>query len=57
MKAQSASTRFGLAMVPTYLLLATAPFALLFIARYGITRGRWREVQVALAARRLNPAD
>ena len=55
-KAQSAATRFGLAMVPTYLLLATAPFALFFIARYGITRARWREVQAALAARRLSPA-
>jgi GPH family glycoside/pentoside/hexuronide:cation symporter len=51
-KVQSASTRFNLAMVPTYLLLATAPFALLFIARYAIDRKRWREIQTALAAKR-----
>jgi glycoside/pentoside/hexuronide:cation symporter, GPH family len=52
---QSESVRFALAMVPTYLLLATAPFALYFILRYGITRERWRQTRAALDARRESP--
>jgi Na+/melibiose symporter-like transporter len=44
-------TKFQLAMVPTYLLLAMAPLALIAISRYGITRERWRETRSALAAR------
>jgi GPH family glycoside/pentoside/hexuronide:cation symporter len=51
---QPESVRFALAMVPTYLLLATAPFALYFILRYGITRERWRQTRAALDARRLS---
>ena len=50
--AQSEATKFLLAMVPTYLLLATAPFALFFVLRYGITRERWRQVRAALEERR-----
>jgi len=53
---QSESVRFALAMVPTYLLLATAPFALYFILRYGVTRERWRQTRAALDARRESPA-
>jgi GPH family glycoside/pentoside/hexuronide:cation symporter len=51
---QTEATKFHLAMVPTYLLLATGPFALLFILRYGITRERWRQTREALEARRLS---
>jgi Na+/melibiose symporter-like transporter len=48
---QTAAVKFQLAMVPTYLLLAVGPLALFAISRYGITRARSRETQVALAAR------
>jgi GPH family glycoside/pentoside/hexuronide:cation symporter len=51
---QSEATRFQLAMVPTYLLIATAPFALLFLSRYRITRARAKEIREALAAARLS---
>ena len=50
---QTEAARFQLAMVPTYLLLATAPLALLFLSRYRLTRSRWKETREALAARRL----
>ncbi len=49
---QTEATRFLLAMVPTYLLLASAPFALFFISKYGITRQRWRQVKDQLQERR-----
>lgn len=51
--AQSEEVKFNLAMVPTYLLLATGPFALLFILRYRITRERWRQTQEALKKKRM----
>jgi glycoside/pentoside/hexuronide:cation symporter, GPH family len=50
--AQSEATKFHLAMVPTYLLLAAGLGALLAIWRYPITRARWLEVRRALDARR-----
>jgi Na+/melibiose symporter-like transporter len=50
--AQTALVQFRLAMVPTYLLIASVPAVLLAIFRYGITRKSWREVQTALQARR-----
>lgn len=50
--AQSEEVRFRLAMVPSYLLIATAPFAVYFILKYGITRERWRRTREALEARR-----
>jgi glycoside/pentoside/hexuronide:cation symporter, GPH family len=49
---QSEDVRFRLAMTPSYLLLATAPFALFFILRYGITRERWRQIHEALELKR-----
>jgi GPH family glycoside/pentoside/hexuronide:cation symporter len=51
---QTDKVKFALGMVPTYLLLATAPFALYFILRYNITRERWRETRAALDVRRLS---
>lgn len=56
-KVQTEATRFNLGMVPTYLLLATGPFALFLIARYSIDRARWREIQEGLASRRRIAAD
>jgi GPH family glycoside/pentoside/hexuronide:cation symporter len=52
LRVQSEATKFQLAMVPTYLLLATAPFALFFILRYGITRERWTQIHAELERRR-----
>lgn len=51
-KVQSEATRFHLAMVPTYLLLAAGVGALAAIWRYPITRARWLEVRAALDARK-----
>lgn len=49
---QAEAVKFHLAMVPTYLLFAAGPLALLAISRYSITRARWRETRTALDARR-----
>lgn len=45
---QSASTRFNLAMVPTYFLLVISPLALYFLSKYSIDRVRFQEIQAHL---------
>ena len=49
--AQSESTRFQLAMVPTYMLLLSGVGALVFLSRYSITRERWEATRRELARR------
>lgn len=45
---QPESTRFLLAMAPTWLLLFVLPFTFACIGRYGITRAKWQATRRAL---------
>jgi GPH family glycoside/pentoside/hexuronide:cation symporter len=55
--AQSESTRFQLAMVPTYMLLLSGMGALFFVSRYSITREKWEATRRELDRRAAGAVD